>query len=48
MTHLVTGRDLDSSTVGIAFIGSLCLTRFGASISQGVSTLTSCGTSPPR
>jgi len=41
LTHLVTGRDLDGSTVGIAFIGSLCLTRFGASISQGVSTLTS-------
>lgn len=41
VTHLVTGRDLDGSTVGIAFIGSLCLTRFGASISQGVSTLTS-------
>jgi len=41
LTHLVTGRDLDGSTVGIAFIGSLCLTRFGASISQGVSTPTS-------
>ena len=41
VTHLVTGRDLDGSTVGIAFIGSICLARFGASISQGVSTLTS-------
>ena len=41
VTHLVTGRDLDGSTVGIAFIGSLCLTRFGASISQGFATLTS-------
>ena len=41
ITHLVTGRDLDGSTVGIAYIGSLCVARFGASISQGVSTLTS-------
>ena len=41
VTHLVTGRDLDGTTVGIAFIGSLCLTRFGASISQGVATLAS-------
>ncbi len=41
VTHLVTGRDFDGSTVGIAFIGSICLARFGASISQGVSTLTS-------
>jgi hypothetical protein len=41
ITHLVTGRDLDGSTVGIAYIGSLCLARFGASISQGISTPTS-------
>jgi uncharacterized repeat protein (TIGR01451 family) len=41
VTHLVTGRDLDGTTVGIAYIGSLCQARFGASISQGVATLAS-------
>jgi hypothetical protein len=36
LTHLVTGRNLDGTTVGIAYIGSLCLTRFGVSLSQGL------------
>jgi len=37
----VTGRDLDGSTVGIAYIGSLCQARFSVSVSQGVATLAS-------
>ena len=41
VTHLVTGRDLDGSTVGIAYIGSLCQARFSVSVSQGVATLAS-------
>jgi hypothetical protein len=41
LTHLVTGRDLDGTTVGIAYIGALCLARFGASISQGIASQTS-------
>ena len=40
VTHLVTGRDLDGSTVGIGYIGTLCEARFAASVSQGVATLT--------
>ena len=44
LTHMFTGRDLDGSTAGIAFIGSLCSTRvigdpegrsFGAGLSEG-------------
>ena len=35
LTHLMTGRDLDGDTVGIAYIGGLCDPRFGASLSQG-------------
>ncbi len=35
LTHLFTGRDLDTTTVGIAFSGELCQTRFGAGLTQG-------------
>ncbi|MDJ0938818.1 MAG: M12 family metallo-peptidase [Woeseiaceae bacterium] len=35
LTHLFTGRELDGSTVGIAFGGALCRTRFGAGLTQG-------------
>jgi len=35
LTHLYTGRNLDTSTVGIAFGGALCRTRFGAGLSEG-------------
>jgi hypothetical protein len=35
LTHLLTGRDLDGSTVGIAFLGSLCSARGGAGLTQG-------------
>lgn len=39
VTHLVTGRDLAGSTVGIAYIAALCLSRYGASLSQGTASL---------
>lgn len=35
LAHLMSGRDLDGSTVGIAFLGSLCEPRVGASLSEG-------------
>lgn len=34
LTHLMTGRDLDGTTAGIAYIGSICSKSFGASLSQ--------------
>jgi uncharacterized repeat protein (TIGR01451 family) len=34
LTHLMTGRDLDGQTVGIAFINSLCSRGFSASLSE--------------
>lgn len=38
LTHLFTGRDLDGTTVGVAFGGALCLNRFGAGLTQGTNT----------
>jgi MYXO-CTERM domain-containing protein len=35
LTHLYTGRDLEGSTVGIAWTGALCSNRFGAGLSEG-------------
>jgi MYXO-CTERM domain-containing protein len=35
LTHLWTGRDLDTSTVGVAWEGVLCDTYFGAGLSEG-------------
>jgi MYXO-CTERM domain-containing protein len=35
LTHLWTGRDLDGTTVGIAWTGALCSARFGAGLSEG-------------
>ena len=35
LTHLYTGRNLDTSTVGIAFTGALCSDFFGAGLSEG-------------
>jgi hypothetical protein len=42
LTHLFTGRDLDDSTAGVAFFGSVCAQRtqfdarsFGAGLSEG-------------
>lgn len=34
LAHLVTGRDLDGSTIGIAWLGSLCSTYYGMGVSQ--------------
>jgi hypothetical protein len=36
LSHLMTGRDLDGTTVGIAYIGALCSPQFGVSLSQAV------------
>ena len=35
LTHLWTGRDLDGTTVGIAYNGVLCRSGYGAGISEG-------------
>ena len=35
LTHMFTGRNLDSSTVGIAYRDRLCSARFGAGLSEG-------------
>ena len=35
LTHLYTGRVLDGTTVGIAFLNALCSPRFGAGLSEG-------------
>lgn len=35
LTHLFTGRDLNGSTVGIAWTGALCSNFFGAGLSEG-------------
>ncbi len=40
LTHLFTGRNLDGSTVGIAFGGALCSSRFGAGLTQATSSVT--------
>ena len=35
LTHLYTGKNLDGTTVGIAWTGALCSTNFGAGLSEG-------------
>ena len=35
LSHLFTGRNLDTSTVGIAYTGALCSRRYGAGLTQG-------------
>ncbi len=35
ITHLMTGRDLDGDTVGIAYIGSVCQGSSASSLSEG-------------
>ena len=40
ITHLMTGRNLDGSTVGIAYISGLCSAQFGASLSQSTFSTT--------
>ncbi|GJL54912.1 MAG: hypothetical protein NPIRA02_20440 [Nitrospirales bacterium] len=34
IAHLFTGRDLSGSTIGIAFLSSLCSSRFGVGVDQ--------------
>jgi uncharacterized repeat protein (TIGR01451 family) len=34
LAHLFTGRDLSGSTIGIAYLNSLCSSRFGIGVSQ--------------
>ncbi|HKE96021.1 MAG TPA: M12 family metallo-peptidase, partial [Povalibacter sp.] len=34
LTHLFTGRELDDTTVGIAYTGGLCSSRYGAGLTQ--------------
>jgi hypothetical protein len=40
LTHLLTGRELDGTTVGIAFLGSVCSTRAAAGLTQGTLSTT--------
>ena len=40
LTHLFTGRDLDGSTVGIAYLGALCQSSVGAGLTQGTHSVT--------
>jgi len=40
LTHLFTGRTLNGSTVGIAFIGVLCDTQFGVGLSESTGGVT--------
>ncbi len=35
LTHLFTGRDLNGTTVGVAWTGALCSNFFGAGLSEG-------------
>ncbi|RZV33880.1 MAG: hypothetical protein EX272_14015 [Chromatiales bacterium] len=35
LTHLFTGRELDGSTVGVAYTGAVCSRSFGAGLTQG-------------
>ncbi|MGI9271579.1 MAG: M12 family metallo-peptidase [Woeseiaceae bacterium] len=35
LTHMYTGRNFDTTTVGIAWRGTLCLDYFGAGVSEG-------------
>ncbi len=40
LTHLFTGRDLDGSTVGIAFTPAICRSRSGAGLTQATHSAT--------
>ena len=40
LTHLFTGRDLDGSTVGVAFLGVLCSNNFGVGLTEATTGLT--------
>ncbi len=34
VTHLFTGRDLDGNTIGISYVGSVCSTSYGSTLSE--------------
>lgn len=38
LTHLFTGRNLDGSTAGIAFVGSVCDRKYGAGLTESSGT----------
>ena len=38
LTHLFTGRDLDGNIIGIAWIGAVCSSYYGASLGQDFTT----------
>jgi len=40
LSHLFTGRNLNTTTVGIAYTGALCSRRFGAGLTQGTHDIT--------
>jgi hypothetical protein len=40
ITHLMTGRDMDGDTVGIAYIGTVCSGGAASSLSEGVRSTT--------
>jgi len=40
LTHLFTGRNLDGDSVGIAYSGTLCRTRYSASLAQAHNSAT--------
>ena len=39
VTHLMTGRDLDGTTVGIAYLGALCSRQYSSSLSEARSSV---------
>lgn len=39
LAHLFTGRDLDGTTVGIAWLGTVCSNYYGTALSQDFSTV---------
>ena len=40
LSHLFTGRDLDTSSAGISYTGGLCSQQFGAGVTQGTHSVT--------
>jgi uncharacterized repeat protein (TIGR01451 family) len=40
LSHLFTGRDLDTSISGISYTGGLCSQQFGAGVTQGTHSVT--------
>jgi uncharacterized repeat protein (TIGR01451 family) len=38
LAHLLTGRDLDGSVVGIAYLSAICSTRYGVGLTEAIRT----------